>query len=361
MNNRLKPEIVNVKTPIFSIRDIGTDNAIAAMDRNGQFGTITFDDDLNAAFKPIVENYPAQAGIFKTDPDTKTMWLIAGRGVYTLDANTKAKGHFVVSNDGNARIIESFMADKKNKILLAAANGGGSSYFSLFDTNKNEKIFNLLDTNISYNGILFPFEGSRVLCMLYRKEGEKSFVKWFLSDTRLKTKDETDLTKTLDKYQLVVNDETISYNIPHRVLFAFQNGIYRPTYVVRWDAETKDISATPIIVQMPGWEKHNYSLSMSVSFDGTWMKTTLQKTKEGMFDVPEIFVYHLSDIYPQGISMPIACGLTKEGTDCAFFNHKKFGPCFAEFDIDNPNKLFVYKLNDGLKILVNQVRGATGI
>jgi hypothetical protein len=79
-----------------------------------------------------------------------------------------------------------------------------------------------------------------------------------------------------------------------------------------------------------------------------------------MYDVPEILVYQLSDIYPQGVSMPIYCGLTKDGTDGAFFNHKKLGPCFVELDIDNPKKLFVYVLNDGLKILAKQAVNVAG-
>jgi hypothetical protein len=202
---------VNVRELIYSIRDIGIEGSIAAMDQNAQFGIINFDDELKPTFNPIVKNYPGQAGIFKTDPETRVMWLVAGRGIYTLDTDTKANGHIVVSNDGNARIIESFIADKKNKILLVAANGGGASYFSLFDIKKNEKVFNLLDTNISYNGILFPFYETQVLCMLYKKESDNTILKWLISDMYLKTKNENELTKTLNKLQLKVWDECKSF------------------------------------------------------------------------------------------------------------------------------------------------------
>lgn len=363
MSNRLKPEIVNVKDLIYSIRDIGIENSIAAMDQNAQFGIINFDDDLKPTFKPVVKNYPAQAGIFKTDPETRVMWLVAGRGIYTLDTDTKTKGHTVVSNDGNARIIESFIADKKNKLLLASDSGGGLSTLTLFDTLNNKKIYSQDSDGYGYNGILFPFNDTNLLCMLYKKIDDETVIKWLISDLYLKTKNENELTKQLNKLQIKLWDECKTFDMNKRFILGYPYKIIRPKFIIKWNQDLTEVTATPILLQMPNSEKSGYSYSpeMLVSYDGNWMKTTLEKMNEGMFDVPEILIYHLSDIYPQGISMPIYCGLTKEGTDGAFFNHKKFGPCFAEFDIDNPNKLFVYKLNDGLKILASQVRGATGI
>ena len=52
---------------------------------------------------------------------------------------------------------------------------------------------------------------------------------------------------------------------------------------------------------MPNSENPSYSYDpeMFVSYDGNWMKTTLEKMNEGMFDAPEILIYQLSDIYPQ--------------------------------------------------------------
>jgi hypothetical protein len=358
MSDRLKPEIVNIKEPIFSIKDIGIDDCIAAMDQEGQFGIIRFGEELNPEYSPIVKEYPAQMGIFKTDPEAKVMWLIAGRGVYTLDMDSKAQGHMVASNDGNAKIMESFIVDRKNNILLASDNGGGLSTLTLFDLVNNKKIYSQDEDGYGYTGTLFPFGDEQVLCMLRRKNNAVYTLHWLISDMHLKTKNENELTKVLNKLQIEINDDIISCNINKRIGFGFQYDIYRPTFIIKWDAEIKDVEATPILVQMPGWEKFDYSLATMLSFDGSWMKTTLKKPKDGMFDIPEIVIYHLSNIYPQGIGMPIYCGFTKEGTDGAFFHHKKYGPCFVEFDLDNPRKLFVYILNDGLKILAEGARKA---
>ena len=176
----------------------------------------------------------------------------------------------------------------------------------------------------------------------------------------LKTKDDNELTKVLNKYQIKVWDGCKSFDLNRKFILGYPYKIIRPKFIIKWDKEINEVEATPIVVQMPGSEKSGYSYSpeMLVSFDGNWMKTTLEKMKEGMFDIPELLIYHLSDIYPQGIGMPIHCGLTKEGSEGAFFLHTKLGPCFVELDSDNPKKLFVYKLNDGLKLLAEEARKA---
>lgn len=35
--------------------------------------------------------------------------------------------------------------------------------------------------------------------------------------------------------------------------------------------------------------------------------------------------------------------------------HTEWGPCYVEMDPDYPDKLFVYKLNEGLELLRKQV------
>ena len=52
--------------------------------------------------------------------------------------------------------------------------------------------------------------------------------------------------------------------------------------------------------------------------------------------------------------MPIMCGFTTDGNPGAFMQHEEWGPCYVEQDSEYDNKLFVYKLNEGLKILAEQ-------
>ena len=39
-----------------------------------------------------------------------------------------------------------------------------------------------------------------------------------------------------------------------------------------------------------------------------------------------------------------------------FINHKEWGPIYIEQDIEQPGKLFVYKLKDGLKLLAENMK-----
>jgi hypothetical protein len=279
MPDRLKPEILNIRSSIYSIKDIGIDNTIAAFDQEGQFGLIDFDEDLNPEFKPIVEGYPNEFGEFHTDPYSKTMWLIVGRGVDTIDIESKKTGSVVVSNDGNGKIIESFIVDKNNKILLTGDTGGGAKCVTLFDIMNNKKIYSQDAEGYGYEGVLFPYYNNQILCMNYMEKGEKHYLEWNICDIHLKTFKTNKLTEILDKNQIEIEIlNAKSYNLNSKIIFGFPYNIYRPKFIIKWDQEFKKVKAEPIILQMPKLEDYLYSASMIVSFDGKWMKTTVKKT-----------------------------------------------------------------------------------
>ena len=73
---------------------------------------------------------------------------------------------------------------------------------------------------------------------------------------------------------------------------------------------------------------------------------------------PEFLIYHVSDIYPQGLSLPIHLDYTKESNVGAFFTHDVWGHCYAEHDYEQPYQIKIYKLNDGLKLLAEQAKSA---
>ena len=49
--------------------------------------------------------------------------------------------------------------------------------------------------------------------------------------------------------------------------------------------------------------------------------------------------------------MPLQCGKSSSSTPGAFVDHETWGPLYIEQDMSNADKLLVFKLNDGLKIL----------
>ena len=84
------------------------------------------------------------------------------------------------------------------------------------------------------------------------------------------------------------------------------------------------------------------------------MKTTVY-FKDSPVDASRLALYHLSSAYPQGLSMPMLGGYTQAGTGGAFVMHDEWGPLYIEQDYNFPDKLFIYKLNDGLKMLAENV------
>ena len=129
-------------------------------------------------------------------------------------------------------------------------------------------------------------------------------------------------------------------------------------FTVVWDEELEDVKIEPIILQKP----KNTKLHERVEFssDGSWMKTVARTDKGQFLNPPELVIYHVGDMYPQHLSMPILCGYAKEGNDGAFMNHSEWGPCYVELDFEFKNKLFIYKLNNGLKLLAEQAMDSMG-
>ena len=89
------------------------------------------------------------------------------------------------------------------------------------------------------------------------------------------------------------------------------------------------------------------------SMDGSWGKTHWIDPP-GPLEVPRLIIYHVGDIYPQGLSMPIICGYSGDESPGAFMRHEEWGPCYVEQENKYPDKLCVYVLNDGLEILARQ-------
>jgi hypothetical protein len=117
----------------------------------------------------------------------------------------------------------------------------------------------------------------------------------------------------------------------------------------------EDITIEPILLQMP---KEVYMSSLfEFSPDGNWVKTLIEG-KNDVLEMNELMFYNVNSNYPQHLSMPILCGYTKDLNPGAFMNHSEWGPCYVELDVDYPDKLFVFKLNDGLKLLAGEAADA---
>jgi len=119
-------------------------------------------------------------------------------------------------------------------------------------------------------------------------------------------------------------------------------------YSIQWDKGFKEVKVEPLTRQLHKGLMINSSFKFSP--DSKWVKSNITEV-----EYPEIaqqlIIYHISDIYPQGLSKPIIFGYSDRTNPGAFMNHSQWGPCYLEQDPYYPEKLFVYKLNKGKESL----------
>ena len=251
----------------------------------------------------------------------------------------------------NADLSVIFLADPDKKIFYINYVDIGSrplvTFYVLYDMINSKKIYQSKSTN----GEFFPLEKDKYLYMEY--SGDHSF-HWYISDIYLKEKKENKLTKELTKYNINANIYSYVVNPVQRKMRGTSEvkGMFA-NFFIRWDEEFEEVHVEPLLLQCPR-DKQIYPEFISGS--GKWMKG-MQYSKTGLEDVPRIVLFHCSDMYPQGVSMPIECGYSLEGTPGAFMNHKEWGECYVEYE---NGKLFVYKCNEALALLAKQTEGITG-
>jgi hypothetical protein len=354
---RLKPEIITTKEVINGLVALSIPNTIGTLDKHADFALLHFDKQGNLDVKPIVKGLPEKKSLdLYSDDENNILWVVRGKGVYFLDIESKKSGHIIVSNDGNGKIYRVFTVDPQKKILAIDFDNGPvtASQYRLFDLPNNQEI----PTNPgAYMGVLFAYYNKQLL----GKYWENGAYEWDLSDMIIETGKfwDDNLTKALTKFQINTWHKTKTMHLKKRILLGTgwigKKLIY---YSVRWDEKIEDVKVEPLILQVP--EDCHIRDDYVLSQDGNWMKTLLSRYSGLTPDVPELVIYHVSDIYPQGLSLPIYCGYTHTGNNGAFMMHDTWGPCYVEQDADFPEKLFVYKLNDGLKILTEQAKKIIG-
>ena len=360
MKKKLKPMILPNFKPIEEILGINKQNYLAAINKKGEFCLLEIDEagviiDMN----PIIHSFPSDFGSsYHSDNEHNVLWQIEGRGFTVLDIKTEATGDCIVSYNADDKVLNSFLVDADNKIFLIDMSRLDRNtlcsikgfLYVLYDLNKNKIIFE----SPIYGGTVYPFNNNLLFCEYI---GEKhDMLKWYIIDFYLDNKKENKLTKKLTKMQIKAWDRSKTIHTGRRMMLGTSRLSGSLEYFsIRWDEDFEDIRIEPIILQKPNGKR--ISSRFEFSPDGNWVKT-LKFADSGVTFPPELIIYHVGEVYPQGLSMPILCGYTKEINTGAFMNHSEWGPCYVELDYEFNNKLFVYKLNDGLKILAEQAKDA---
>jgi hypothetical protein len=305
----------------------------------------------------IVPGFP---GIFGntcySDSEHNVVWMKNGRGLYGLDVETKEHAHSVITNDYTVEIRPDFLADAEENIIFIdiVPPWPEFNHFVLYNINKNEIIFK----SEEYGGQFFPFKNKTMFFSRNITINEKDGYEWQIVDFSFKKVEENTLTKNLSKFAIDAWPHSKTIHVAKRILFGNSEATGKLVYfTARWDEEFEDVKVEPLLLQHP---RETYLDDRGVfSSTGNWLKSQIER-KKSFPDLPELVFFHVDNAYPQGLSMPIYCGYTSKYAPGAFMEHTEWGPCYVEVDLDHPDKLFVFKLNDGLQILADQAMDGVG-
>jgi hypothetical protein len=354
---RLEAYIVKIPKEINGLAGLNIKNTLATINDKGEFAFIRIADNGTVDIDPIVPGFPGDFGAkFYSDSENNVLWMIRGRGFYCLDIETKKTGHCTASIDGNAKILTNFLADPVKKIFYIeiAPPYPLRSYYVLYDLLKNNIDFR----SRRFDGIMYPFYDNTFLFCEFIEEKDIELLKWQIVDHKYsqETKSkENKLVKELTKMMIDINPDTKTIHLGKRMMIGTAEPLDTLTYFsIRWDEKFENIKIEPIIIQKP--ERSILSTGFIFSPDGNWLKTQADIKSGNFLEAPELLVYNVNEIYPQGLSLPIYCGYTKKDAAGAFMMHDTWGPCYVEQDPDVTDSLFVFKLNDGLKILAEEAR-----
>ncbi|MBN2444347.1 MAG: hypothetical protein JXJ04_23495 [Spirochaetales bacterium] len=358
MPNTLKPEILKNIPKYYGLVEINKRNSVATLNGSGDFSILTFDKFGNVSLKPIVKGFPPHPGdSIHSDPENDLLWQIRGRGVYILDLETKKTAHVIASSNPNDEITNNHLLNsKKNIFYFGLVNHGIQeppySSYTIYDVFNHTKIFE----SQLISGNLYPITQNELLFIQYYNKGKQK--KWYITDLYMNELKENKLTQELTKLQISKWPYSKTIHQERRMML----GTSRLTgtleyFSIRWDEDFEDVKIEPIIVQ----RSKGGLLSSAFVFSpaGKWVKTDIEFINTAI-ETPRLLFYAVNDMYPQGLSMPIVCGYTGEYSPGAFMDHEEWGPCYLEQDIDYPDKIFIYKLNDGLKLLAEQAANAIG-
>jgi len=355
MSTSLQPLIVKSKHAFQGLYELNKTNCMVTLNAKGEFCTMTIDDTGQATLNGAAAGFPGKTGsLVSTDAANNFAWLAKTRGLYILDLNSGEKRIVNPSGITSAFISGVFLIDAAKKLF------GISLYISAFspeDAYNNYYLYDfpndkILFTHENFSGDLLRFGDNTIL---YWKIVSKYKAQWVLLDAKFNELASNKLTDELNKLDLDICSELKPINEKRKILLGYKiiSNVTETTFLVRWNENFEKVKTEPVVLQLPDGKA--LSPDFYFSSDSNWLKT-LKKESDGIIEAPRLILYQVNEMYPQSLSPPIVCGYTNANNIGAFMQHSQWGPCYVEQDMNFQDKLFIYKLNEGLKMLEEQVK-----
>ncbi len=346
----LNPLIITTRHKFSGLAALNLPDTLGTLDANMDFALMSFNDQGVASISALQPGKPINksADLGSLD-EHNILYVIRGMGLYLLDISSNTYGYLNTGLGGNGGIRQVMMMDPEKRIIAVHFDEGFAGVFTLYDLIKQEQI---IPNDYCFNGNLYPINATEFIGMFT----DYNRIEWNLTNLKLDSPWSNELSRELTKFGIEISPRTKTFHLGKRFMIgtSWSEGYGNGTlvyYSIRWDEKMENVKVEPLTLQIP--EGMYLNTEFVISPDGNFMKTYMKKlSPRGLGrDSSGLVIYHLSDLYPQGVSLPIRCDPTGETREGAFMSHSQWGPCYVEMDLNKPGKLFVYKLNEGLELL----------
>ncbi len=354
---RLAPQIIHLPQGISDLSGINLQNSCAILTSTGEFGVLSFTDNMEPHIEVSVPGFPGCGGKLKTDPEYRFVWLHKNNENYYIDLETGQTGHSV-SMFMESKVYQVILADPDNKVWYTVY---GQNAYHLVDK------FNLLtgetrELENAVMGDLYNFGKNRLLS--YTKEfSEDANYESLFCDYELdnwSSDKENELLTQMNSFGIELDNKSISYSPNSRTMIGYTRD--RSIASIRWN-DAEDTVKIFLFSKFQIPEKlHDIYNFGEFSTDGLWFDMEGEYRTNSIKNAMEQIVYHVDDQYPGGISPPIYLGIKSQKNfpeSGAFIDHKILGPCYLSLDPDDDRNILVYKLNDSFAIIDKQLKNFT--
>jgi len=361
LNEYVEPKIVAHTLSFFGLAETGYDNKVLTLNSKGEFSYIDLSNPDHPRLEVITPGFPGVVGVLGADAEHHVAWVVRGRGVYFIDLESKKTGHMIAGNDG--KVTQVLLADKDRLLFSVVVFSVEASILYTYELSINKDYGR---TGLTANSVYINLNSDT---LLFEKNQQKSpkYTGWYLTNTFFTNFNAVEpgsilpgshpLTKALMKNNAHAVNE-IGDKMVHQgkclmfVQFKPVKDSASQYSLVQWSDDLQDIQFNPLVLQFPRPTRQAYYGPIYISADGNWVKF-IRYHPETQPKMEELVVYHIQDIYPQGISMPVSLGYTNTDPG-AFMTHSEFGPCYVEQSTMRGGIMFIFKLNDAIDILKKQ-------
>ena len=341
-------ELLFFGQPISQCLNLQTPSPLAILNTAGN---ISIGDINNNEFINIDNNthFSFSCKRYYSFPNQLLLWGFGLRNFCIVDINTGVVEDFLLSSNGNERIIQVDIIDYKNPKLyidIAKSTWGKSIHRGLIFDPLNK---NVTDTINNYSGEIFPLPNGD---LLFEKFNGSHPPKWQIGNGFNTEFSNNKLTDKLNDSSLIA--WAVSYSYQNNFMIGYNTVNHQMIYYsIKWDNTFDNISIEPFTFQKEAnqilW--HHFEISP----DGKWAKSVARQ-KEPYTKSDTITFFAINDSFPQSLSLPVYGGVSSRNGGGCFVETDDWGTVYVDITPEMPGHLVVYRMRDVMEKVIEKTQ-----